>query len=74
MVLETFSISGSGFDAFYPAHTSYDSVNSYNSFLCVEIVVQLPPGDLVVSYHKVKSTNYGQRTDFGCITADWCEP
>jgi hypothetical protein len=60
--VRAFSISGSGFDAFYPAHTSYDSANSAINFYVLKSTAGAP-GDLVVSYHKVKSTNYA-RTDF----------
>ena len=66
--VRAFSISGSGFDAFYPAHTTYDSDNSAIHFYVLKSSAAAPD-DLVVSYHKVKSTNYS-RTDFEATAAN----
>jgi len=60
--VRAFTISGSGFDEFFPAYTKYSSSASTVTFV-VRKSTAGAPGDLVVKYHKVSSTNYN-RTDF----------
>jgi hypothetical protein len=59
--VRAFTISGSGIDAFYPAHTSRDSNNDV-SFICLKSVATVPLG-IVVKYHKEAANNY-TRGDF----------
>ena len=65
--VRAFSISGSGYDEFFPAYTSYDSTNSQISFI-VRKDVATNPSTAVVKYHKVSATNY-DRTDFEATSA-----
>ena len=60
--VRAFSISGSGFDEFFPAYTKYDATNSQITFI-VKKDVAAKPGNLKVKYHKQPATNYS-RTDF----------
>jgi hypothetical protein len=65
--VRAFSISGSGFDEFFPAYTSYSDADSTVTF----IVRKSGVGSLinaVVKYHKQPSTNYS-RTDFEATAA-----
>jgi len=66
--VRAFSISGSGYDEFFPAYTSYDSTNSQISFIVRKDIAGAPT-TAVVSYHKVASTNYN-RTDFEASRAN----
>jgi hypothetical protein len=65
--VRAFSISGSGYDEFFPAYTSYDSTNSQISFI-VRKDIAGAPSTAVVKYHKVSATNY-DRTDFEATAA-----
>ena len=60
--VRAFSISGSGFDEFFPAYTKYDKDNDQISFI-VKKSVATKPLTAVVSYHAQPTTNYS-RTDF----------
>jgi len=60
--VRAFSISGSGFDEFFPAYTKFDKTNSQISFI-VRKDVAVAPANIVVKYHAQPSTNYS-RTDF----------
>jgi len=65
--VRAFSISGSGFDEFFPAYTNYDKANSQINFF----VRKSGTGALVnavVKYHKQPATNYS-RTDFEATAA-----
>ena len=65
--VRAFSISGSGFDEFFPAFTSYSDTDEEVTF----IVRKSGVGSLinaVVKYHKQPSTNYS-RTDFEATAA-----
>ena len=65
--VRAFSISGSGFDEFFPAYTNYDKTNSQINFF----VRKSGTGALVnavVKYHKQPATNYS-RTDFEATAA-----
>jgi len=66
--VRAFSISGSGFDEFFPAYTSYDSSASTISFV-VKKSIAGNPDKVVVSYHKQATTNYS-RTDFEASKAN----
>ena len=66
--VRAFSISGSGFDEFFPAYTKFDSSADTITF----IVRKSGVGSLinaVVSYHKQPATNYS-RTDFEATAAN----
>jgi len=65
--VRAFSISGSGYDEFFPAYTKFDKVNSRISFV-VKKSVATKPLTAVVSYHAQPSTNYS-RTDFEASAA-----
>jgi len=65
--VRAFSISGSGYDEFFPAYTKFDKVNSRISFV-VKKSVASKPLTAVVSYHAQPSTNYS-RTDFEASAA-----
>ena len=65
--VRAFSISGSGYDEFFPAYTSFDKTNSRISFI-VKKSVASKPLTAVVSYHAQPSTNY-TRTDFEASAA-----
>jgi hypothetical protein len=60
--VRAFSISGSGFDEFFPAYTKHDKDNSQITFI-VKKSIAGAPGPLKVKYHAQPSTNYS-RTDF----------
>ena len=60
--VRAFSISGSGYDEFFPAYTKYDKDNDQISFI-VKKSVATKPLTAVVSYHAQPTTNYS-RTDF----------
>jgi len=60
--VRAFSISGSGFDEFFPAYTSYSSADSEISFV-VRKDSTAAVLNVVVDYHQQPSTNYS-RTDF----------
>jgi hypothetical protein len=60
--VRAFSISGSGFDEFFPAYTKFDKVNSRISFVVKKSVASAPV-NAVIKYHAQPSTNYS-RTDF----------
>jgi len=64
--VRAFSISGSGFDDFYPAYTALNAAKTTISFVVKRSAV--PIVNAVVKYHKVSSTNYN-RTDFEADTA-----
>ena len=65
--VRAFSISGSGFDEFFPAYTKFDKTNSQISFI-VRKDVAVAPANIVVKYHAQPSTNYS-RTDFEATAA-----
>ena len=60
--VRAFSISGSGFDEYFPAHTSVNAGETEVSFI-VKKSVAAAPASIVVTYHKQASTDYN-RTDF----------
>ena len=62
-----FQFSGSGFDEFFPAYTTLILPKKLKSRLSLKNLLQ--PIELVVSYHKVKGTNY-DRTDFEATTTN----
>ena len=64
--VRAFSISGSGFDDFYPAYTALNAAKTTISFVVKRSAV--PIVNAVVKYHKISSTNYN-RTDFEADTA-----
>ena len=66
--VRAFSISGSGFDEFFPAYTTLNAAKTQIAFI-VKKSIAGAPGALVVSYHKVKGTNY-DRTDFEATAAN----
>jgi hypothetical protein len=65
--VRAFSISGSGFDEFFPAYTTLNAAKTQIAFI-VKKSAAGAPANLVVSYHKVKGTNY-DRTDFEATAA-----
>ena len=54
--VRAFSISGSGFDEFFPAYTTLNAAKTQIAFI-VKKSIAGAPGALVDSYHKVKGTN-----------------
>ena len=66
--VRAFSISGSGFDEFFPAYTKHDSSANTVTFVVRQSVTS---GliNAVVSYHAQPSTNYS-RTDFEATAAN----
>ena len=66
--VRAFSISGSGYDEFFPAYTKFDKDNSQISFI-VKKSVATKPLTAVVSYHAQPTTNYS-RTDFEATTTN----
>ena len=60
--VRAFSISGSGFDEFFPAYTKYSSANSQITFIVRKDQVA-KPGALKVKYHKQPATDFN-RTEF----------
>ena len=65
--VRAFSISGSGFDEFFPAYTKHDSSANTVSFV-VRQAVTSGLVNAVVKYHAQPSTNYS-RTDFEASAA-----
>jgi len=65
--VRAFSISGSGFDEFFPAYTKLNAAKTEIAFIVRKSVATVPIA-LKVSYHKVKGTNY-DRTDFEATSA-----
>ena len=65
--VRAFSISGSGFDEFFPAYTKLNAAKTQIAFIVRKSVATVPAA-LKVSYHKVKGTNY-DRTDFEATAA-----
>ena len=60
--VRAFSVSGSGFDEYFPAHTAVNAANTEVSFI-VKKSVAAAPASIVVTYHKQATTDYS-RTDF----------
>ena len=60
--VRAFSISGSGFDEFFPAYTKVNAAKTQISFI-VRKSIATAPGALKVKYHKQPATDYS-RTDF----------
>ena len=60
--VRAFSISGSGFDEFFPAYTKINAAKTQISFI-VRKSIATAPGALKVKYHKQPTTDYS-RTDF----------
>ncbi len=60
--VRAFSISGSGFDEFFPAYTKINAAKTQISFI-VRKSIATAPGALKVKYHKQPATDYS-RTDF----------
>ena len=60
--VRAFSISGSGFDEFFPAYTTYSSSASTVTFVVRKSLAGVP-GGVVVKFHKQATTDYN-RTDF----------
>ena len=61
-----FTISGSGIDAFYPAHTTRDESSTDVTFIALKSQAAVPSG-IVVKYHKEAANNY-TRGDFEATT------
>jgi len=66
--VRAFSISGSGFDEFFPAYTKYDSSADTIAFI-VKKTVAGPALSASVKYHKQPATDYS-RTDFEATAAN----
>ena len=60
--VRAFSVSGSGIDAFYPAHTSVNAAKTQVSFIALKSKAG-NPDKIVVSFHKKAANNY-TRGDF----------
>ena len=60
--VRAFSISGSGFDEFFPAYTKVNAAKTQISFITKKSLAGAP-GALKVKYHKQPATDYS-RTDF----------
>ena len=60
--VRAFSISGSGFDEFFPAYTKINAAKTQISFI-VRKSIATAPGALKVKFHKQPTTDYS-RTDF----------
>tara|TARA_B100000902_G_scaffold334584_1_gene333819 strand:- start:974 stop:2623 length:1650 start_codon:yes stop_codon:yes gene_type:complete len=65
--VRAFSVSGSGIDAFYPAHTSVNAAKTQVSFIALKSKAG-NPDKIVVSYHKKAANNY-TRGDFEATAA-----
>jgi len=65
--VRAFSISGSGFDAFYPAYTSKNAASTEVTFI-VKKSAATNPDKVVVKYHKEAANNY-TRGDFEATAA-----
>jgi len=63
--VRAFSISGSGFDEFFPAYTKYSAANAETTFIVRRSVAQATSEivNAVVTFHKQPTTDYN-RTDF----------
>ena len=66
--VRAFSISGSGFDEFFPAYTKYDKTADTITFVVRQSVTS-GLVNAVVKYHAQPATNYS-RTDFEASAAD----
>jgi len=66
--VRAFSISGSGFDEFFPAYTRVNAAKDEISFIVKKSLAGAPV-NAVVSYHAQPSTNYS-RTDFEATAAN----
>ena len=66
--VRAFSISGSGFDAFYPAYTSKNAASTEVTFI-VKKSAATNPDKVVVKYHKEAANNY-TRGDFEASAAN----
>jgi hypothetical protein len=66
--VRAFSISGSGFDEFFPAYTKHDASANTITFI-VRQAVDSGLINAVVKYHKQPTTNYS-RTDFEATAAN----
>ena len=66
--VRAFSISGSGFDEFFPAYTKHDADANTITFI-VRRISDMQPLSAVVKYHKQPTTNYS-RTDFEATAAN----
>jgi len=66
--VRAFSVSGSGIDAFYPAHTSVNAAKTQVSFIALKSKAG-NPDKVVVSYHKKAANNY-TRGDFEASASD----
>ena len=65
--VRAFSVSGSGIDAFYPAHTSVNAAKTQVSFIALKSKAG-NPDKIVVSFHKKAANNY-TRGDFEATAA-----
>ena len=66
--VRAFSISGSGFDEFFPAYTKHDADANTITFV-VRRISAMQPLSAVVKYHAQPTTNYS-RTDFEATTSN----
>ena len=66
--VRAFSISGSGFDEFFPAYTSYSKTNEETTFIVRKSGTGAPI-NATVKYHKQPTTDYS-RTDFEASAAN----
>ena len=64
--IRAFSISGSGFDAFYPAYTTANTGDTQLSFIVLKSAAGVPSG-VKIKYHKEAANNY-TRGDFEATT------
>jgi hypothetical protein len=65
--VRAFTVSGSGFDAFYPAHTSVNAAKTAVTFFVLKNTAGVPSG-VEVKYHKTAANNY-TRGDFEATAA-----
>src|SRR6056300_890759 len=65
--VRAFTVSGSGFDAFYPAHTSINAAKTAVTFFVLKNTAGVPSG-VKVQYHKTAANNY-TRGDFEATAA-----
>ena len=66
--IRAFSISGSGFDEFFPAYTKLNAAETEIAFIVRKSIVGAT-GPVVVKYHKEAANNY-TRGDFEASTSD----
>ena len=66
--VRAFTISGSGFDEFFPAYTRHSATNSETTFI-VRKAGTGAPINAVVKFHKQPATDYS-RTDFEATTSN----